>query len=382
MSVIDDLKTQEVVKIRRIIHQFPELARHEVETAKFVEKYLDELEIPVTTGIAQTGVVGFIEKEFAVQTLLIRANMDALPIAERTNLPFASQRGGVMHACGNDAHTAMLLATAKNLMARRDELKSNVKLVFQPGEEDTGGALSMIEAGVLSNNVTGAIALNVNPDAQTGSIILRKGSKIAANDRFEIKLKGAGGHGANPTQNSSISYVCAQIVENLYSIATRRFETTDNALVSVCNIECGNTYNVMPSTATIRGTIRTYSDGVRDLAPVYIEQIVGCMAAAYDIEYEIRHLKGNPPVINDAAMVDKAGEAAEGIANVEWSGRPGIISDDFAYFAQKVPSCYVDLGCANAAKGIIHPIHSEFFDIDESCMKIGADFLTNFALKY
>ncbi|GHV18490.1 peptidase M20 [Clostridia bacterium] len=382
MSVVDNLKSQEFVKIRRIIHQNPELAYCEFETARFISEYLVECGIPVVTGLAKTGVVGTIEKEFAAETLLIRADMDALPIHEKTGLPFASIKGAAMHACGHDAHVAIALGAAKNIMARKDELKSNIKFVFQPAEESGNGAVALINDGVMDGNVTGAIALHVNPDVQVGTVTLKNGNRMASNDSFEIILKGIGGHGACPTQNSSITYVCAQIVDNLYSVVTRKFHAAENALISICNIECGNTYNVMPSTAAIRGTIRTYSEDIRDVIPVYMEQIVGCIAAAYDVEHEFRLKKGHPPVVNDIGMVKKAQDAAEGVAQVNWLERPSMTSDDFAYYAHRVPACYIGLGCGNVAKGITHPLHSEYFDLDEDCIQVGVNFLTNFALTF
>lgn len=380
MSVLKNLKTSEFVNIRRIIHQTPELAFHEFETAKFIAEYLEELGIPKEEGIAGTGVVGFIEAPFATQTLLIRAEMDAVAVTEKTNLPHASRRGGIMHSCGHDAHIAMLLGAARNLVAEQHNLKTNVKLVFQPAEESEEGANAMVEAGVMEG-VTTAIALHVHPGARTNEIILKKGEMMAANDKFEIALKGIGGQDANPVQNSSLTYVTSQIVNNLYSLIPRRFYAHDSALLSVCAVECGHAYNVMPSTATIRGSIRTYSDEVRELIPVYIEQIVGCMSAAYDIDSKVKFTRGNAPVINDDIMIDRAAKATIDVGHVIYQPRPSMGSDDFSAYSSRVPSCYVRIGCAPPGQREPHSLHSEYFDIDENCIQVGIDFLTNFAMQ-
>jgi amidohydrolase/hippurate hydrolase len=322
MGIFDALKSEEYIQIRRVLHQHPELAWHETETSKFICDYLSKLNIPFVSNVAKTGVVGLIEAPVAARTLILRADMDALPIIEKTGLPFASVRGGIMHACGHDAHVAMLLGAAKQIMKNRDKLNANIKLVFQPAEEGNNGAETMIKEGVMTGGVIGAVALHVDPTLPTGFIGLKKGAAMAANDAFEIVLKGMGGHGATPSKNSALPYICAQIVDNLYSIVARRFDPIESAVIAVCNIDCGTTFNVMPSEATIRGTIRSFADDIRELAPVYIEQIVGCLAAAYDIEFEFNRIKMHAPVVNNSEMVDKVAGNAENIAKVMWNEKP------------------------------------------------------------
>lgn len=382
MGIFDALKTEEYVDLRRTLHQKPELAWHEVETAKFICNYLDEIGVPYVANVAKTGVAALIEAPTAAKTLIIRAEMDALPIVEKTGLKYASVRGGIMHACGHDAHIAMALGAAKQIMKNQDKLNANIKLVFQPAEEGENGAEVMVKEGVMTGGVVGAVALHVDPDLQVGYIGLKKGAAMAANDLFEITLKGQGGHGATPSKNSSLPYVCAQIVDNLYSIVSRRFDPTESAVIGVCNIDCGTAHNIMPSTATIRGTVRSFTDEIRELAPVYIEQVVGCLAAAYDIDFEFSLKRGHPSVVNNQEMVAKVAENAENIAKIMWHDKPSMMSDDFAFFAKKVPSAYIWLGCRNEAKGITSPLHDEKFDIDEDCLAIGVNLLTKIAMEF
>jgi len=353
----------------------PELRGHEAQTMKFIADYL--VEIGIKCSADKNGVVAHIEAEpRAAQTLLLACNISASALQEKTDLPFASIRGGIMHATGNDANIAILLTVAKEIFANRASLKSNIKFAFY---SDIKG---MIDGGLLSGGVVAAMKMQLNPSHLVGDILVKKGRYLAANDNFEITLKGKGGDGRYPAAHSSLSYVVAQIVENIYSLVPRKFSAVDNALISVCNIECGNAFDVMPSKAAIRGMIQTYDENIRALSPVYIEQIAGCLAAGHEVDYEFRLIEGAPPVNNNEILADMLCTAAEKNGNLIMLRDKKMGSDDFAYLAERVRGCYFEIGCGNKAKGITAPLNSEYFDIDENAMQVGIDVLRDFAMGY
>ena len=374
MSVLKALKNKEVSQIRQVLHKTPELAGHEVQTIKFISDYLDENNIKNTRD--DSGVTALIEAPASAGTLLLTCNISASPIQEKTNLPFASIRGGIMHATGNDAHIAILLTVAKELQARREELKSNIKIGFY------SDAKRAAAKGALSGGVIAASKLQLNPMANSGDILIKKGKCLAANDNFEIVISGKGGDGRYPAMNSSITYVIAQIVDNLYSIVPRKFSAVDNALISVCNIECGRTHDVMPSKGIIRGMIQTYDENIRALSPVYIEQIAGCLAAAYEVDYDFKLIEGAPPVYNNEIIAEKLCEVAEKSGRLINLTDQKMGSDDFAYFSGHLRGCYFEIGCGSKAKSITAPLNSEYFNIDEDAMQVGIDVLRDFALGF
>ncbi|WP_051318065.1 M20 metallopeptidase family protein [Cohnella thermotolerans] len=259
----------EAIRLRRHIHQNPELGHQEFETAKLAAGFLTGLGLEVQTGVGGTGVIGLLRGVQEGPTIAIRADMDALPIVEKTGLPYASVREGVMHACGHDVHTAILLGTAAALNEYRDRLRGTVKFIFQPAEEVSGGAPYLIEAGLLRNpDVDAIIALHVWPDLPAGTIGLRKGALLAAADSFDIRVTGKGGHAAYPHRTVDPVPIAAQIVTALQSIVSRNVSPLDSAVISITKLQSNsNAYNVIASEVRLGGTIRTHSKEIREAIP-------------------------------------------------------------------------------------------------------------------
>ncbi|MDR0930630.1 MAG: amidohydrolase [Clostridiales bacterium] len=383
MSIVEQLKNSEVVGFRQHFHAYPELSNSEEKTAEYIVKFLSNFEgLEFAKGVAGHGVVVDINAPGATKTLLMRADMDALPIEEKNNVTYKSRNKGIMHACGHDAHMAILMGVIKSLMAQADKLKVNVRFVFQPAEEGGGGAANMIKAGVLGDNVVAAIALHMFPDIPCGMIGLKKGAIMASVDEFVLTMNGVGGHGATPEKTSVLPYVASQVVNGLYSMVPRKFAPTENSLLSVTSIDCKSSNNVMPTECVIEGSMRNFTNYARDLMPVYAEQFVGCTCAGLDVDYKFDVARLYPPLINNGAMVDELEKVVHKMAKPYYLDAPLMISEDFAFFAEYVPSVFALLGCGNKAKGINKPLHSDEFNIDEDSLDIGVKMLVQFALNF
>jgi len=376
----------EVVLLRRTIHQNPELEFCEAETAALICAQLDKLQIPYKKGIAKTGVVGLIQAEKATKTLLLRADMDALPLQEETGLPYASKKDGVAHACGHDAHVAILLGTAMVLSRLRQRLAANIKLVFQPAEETTGGALPMIEAGILENpHVDAAASGHVMTNVPAGKVLIKDNEVMAAPDDFDMIVHGRGGHGAYPHTCVDPIAVCMQILSAWNTLSARFTTPLEKHLISVNMFQAGTCYNVIPDDAYIKGTVRMYNNEVRKTLPEAMEKIAVQIAAAFGATCEFTYNFRYPPLINDKSMADAFRQSAKEILGEEQvieGVDPSMAGDDFAYFAQAVPSVFVNYGAANAAIGADRPLHSSDFIIDEACLKNGVLAMSKFALDF
>ena len=365
---------QEIIELRRELHKTPELGYKEFKTAKLISDYLKGLGVSVTEGVAKTGVVGFLDNG-SERTLLFRADMDALPIHEENQVEYKSQIPGVMHACGHDVHMAIILGAARELMRRRNELNCNVKFVFQPAEEGIGGALPMIEQGVLENPmVDAALALHVWPDAEVGSIMLKKGGVMASPDEFELTIIGKGGHAAKPDDFLSPIETGAEFV-----VALKDVDVGEPLVLTVTRFSAGQNFNVVPDTAEIKGTFRTLSDEARKMAAKEIERVVKEVTLKYGVDYEMNLKFMYPPLINNPEIIDSVAKIAPKVVDMQKSEMTG---EDFAYFAQKVPSAMILIGCANLEKGIQASLHSATFDVDEACIPVGVNLLVDFAISY
>ena len=377
----------EVIKDRRHIHENPELAFREEQTSIYVQKKLDELGIEYETSYAKTGVVGIIRgKKGDGRCVLLRADMDALPMQEKNDVEYRSKVDGCMHACGHDAHTAMLLGVAKVLKSMENDFCGTVKLMFQPAEEGDGGAEPMIKAGILNNpKVDGAFALHVEPNYECGTIALKGGALMASPDGFKITVKGKGGHGAFPHLSIDPILTAAKIVEGLQSINSRNISATTPAVVSVCQISGGEAYNIIPDTVTLSGTTRAFDMETRKELFDRIEKISNgiCTAMGASCECEFEYMF--PPLINDDDMTNLVINVASeviGKDNVLELKKPFMGGEDFSYIANEVEAAYFYLGCRNEEKGLVNPWHSSKFDIDEDCLSIGIGIMANCALKY
>ncbi len=365
--------------LRRDFHRHPELGFQEVRTAGIVARELGEIGLEVQTGIAETGVVALLRGSRPGRMVLARADMDALPITEESEAEYASQTRGVMHACGHDGHTAILLGVARLLAAHREELCGAVKFVFQPAEEGMGGAMRMIEAGVLDNPpVDLALALHLWNERPLGWIGIPCGPALAGAEIFEIKVLGKGGHGAVPHQSIDPVLAASQIVVALQSIVARNVEPLKAAVVSVCTIHGGEAFNVIPQEVTLSGTIRTFEPQVHEKVLERFEVIVYGLAETMGCQAELELKQVAPAVINRTDLAGRWQALARQMfpeADVDGNNYVSMGSEDMAFFLERVPGCFAFVGSANREKGLTAGHHHPRFDFDEEALSRAAALL-------
>ena len=362
--------------LRRDIHAHPELGFHEVRTAGIVARELTSLGLEVHTGIGRTGVVAILDGSKPGPVVLVRADMDALPIIEETGAPYASLNTGVMHACGHDAHTAILLTVAKILNAHRAELAGTVKLMFQPAEEGMGGAEEMITEGVLEDpKVDVALALHVWNEKPVGWIGIANGPALAGAEIFNLKVLGKGGHGAAPHLAVDPILASAQIITALQGIVSRNVFPLQPAVVSVCTIHAGETFNVIPPTVEMTGTIRTFEPAVRKLVLERFEKTIRSIAEAMGCQVELDVKRLTPATINHSNIASRVQSVARNLlpdAEVDPANFVTMGSEDFAFILEKIQGCFFFIGSANPEKGLDASHHHPKFDIDETVLPEGA----------
>jgi len=375
----------ELITTRRDLHRYPELGFQEVRTAGIVARRLGELGLEVQTGIAQTGVVGLLQGERDGPTLMLRFDMDALPIQERNQTEYVSQTAGVMHACGHDGHVAIGLAVARLLAQERQRLAGRVKFVFQPAEEGLGGAEAMVRAGVLADPRPDlALGLHLWNGAPLGRVVVTAGPAMSAGEIWRCMLRGRGGHGAQPHEAADPVVAAAYIVTALQSVVARNVNPEATAVVTVGTLHAGDAFNIIPAEATLTGTIRTYDPAVRERVLARVRAIVEGVAAALEVSAELDIKLLTPPLINDGAacaLVRAAAEAVVGAGNVE-TQRRWMASEDMAFFLQEVPGCFFFVGSANAGRGLSYPHHNPQFDFDEAALPLAAAILAGAARRY
>ena len=371
-QLIDRIES-EVIDIRRRLHQNPELAFEETATAQLVADKLNELDLEVKTGVYQTGVTGLLENSGAEKTILLRADMDALPIQEDTGLEFASQNKGVMHACGHDAHVAILLGTAMVLKKLESELGGNVKFVFQPAEEGEGGAEGMIKEGILTDPaVDAALGLHVWGSVPKGVVESKVGPFMASPDRFVVRLFGQGGHAAQPHNCVDPVPLAAEVINGFQRIVSRQIDPVESAVISTCHVEAGETHNVIPNQVLLEGTVRSLKPKIRQQLPKLMEEVVRNVAAVKGADYQFEYDYRFPPLINNRKMTNLVQQAANkmlGPARLRQAAKPNMGGEDFAYFAREVPACFFFLGIAPAGSSIQH--HQPEFVVDDDVLKDG-----------
>jgi amidohydrolase len=387
----DPAEFTELVATRRDLHTHPELGFEEHRTASIIAGRLRALGYDVKTGVGRTGVVGLLRGAAAAagdrpeRTVLLRADMDALPIAEANDVPYRSTAAGVMHACGHDAHVAIGLAVARRLAASRDTWRGAVKFAFQPAEEGGNGALAMIEDGALEDpSVDAAFGLHLMNNIPIGSIAATAGPIMGSVDRFTIRIRGKGGHAAMPHEAVDPVLAAAHVVTAVQALVSRATDPFDQLVVSVTQIKAGDAFNVIPEEAELGGTVRSMGGRLYDEAPQRLTAIANGVAGGLGCAAQVDYVRQTPAAVNNEAMTNLVSRVAAGLVGekcVLTSART-LGGEDFSFFLERVPGCFAWVGSQNAAKGYDAPHHSPRFDIDEDAMLIGADLLEQVAREY
>jgi len=383
---IDEL-VPDLIATRRDLHQHPELAFEEVRTSGIVAQRLQRLGLDVQTGIAKTGVVALLRggaSKAGAKTIAIRADMDALPIHEMNDIDYRSTVDGKMHACGHDGHTAMLLAVADILSKRRDALSGNIKFIFQPAEEAVGGALPMVQEGAM-DGVNAVIGLHLISEYPLGRVGARSGAVYASADKLLLTVTGKGGHAAWPHLAVDPIVVSAHIITALQTLISRETSPFDPSVITIGMIQAGSAFNIIPQTAEMYGTMRTFSAAHREKLLRRVSELASGIAGAMGATCEAQLITGCPPCVNDAAVTAVVQQAA-----IETVGADKVdsgvevmttASDDMACFLDAVPGCYFLVGAKNAEKGASYPHHHPRFNVDEDALPIGVEVLARAALE-
>jgi amidohydrolase len=379
------LTQAELVEIRRDFHRNPELSHQESRTATRVAEILENQGFAIQTGVAGHGVIATLDGALPGRTLLYRADMDALPITERSHHDYVSTNPGVMHACGHDVHTTIGLGVALKCAAQREQLRGRIKFMFQPAEEAAPppgqniGAEKMVDEGILENPaVDEAFALHVMPLLEVGKIGFTGGAVWAASELFDIHVRGKMAHGAYPHEGCDPILAASAITIALQQIASRNVDAREAVVVSVCRVNSGTAYNIIPEVAHLQGLIRTLNPIVRELALERFRQIVEATALAYGCSATVQfvrgtHLTANSPEVEARACGIIAEQCPE-LTVVPF--KPQMGAEDFSAISRRVPSAYLFLGVRNEARGIVHMIHTPEFDVDEACLSAGVDAMT------
>lgn len=381
---------QEIINTRRFIHMNPELGNREFETAKLIASKLLSMGFEIRTGVGKTGVVALLRGAHPGQTVAIRADIDALPIQEETGLTYESLNPGIMHACGHDIHTAIVLGTAMVLSDIRDQIKGNVKFIFQPAEEgapfgEEGGSKLMIEEGALENPEVGAIfGLHVWPSINIGKVAFTEGFVMASSDFFRITINGISAHGAQPQKGIDAIFIAAQIIQGIQSIVSRTNDPTDPAVVTIGKITGGTRHNILAEQVIMEGTVRTVNDINRDRIEQSIKNIVKGTAESFGADYSIDYNRGAPPLYNHPKLANNMSPTllrVVGPPNIV-SIKPQMVAEDFSYFCQKVPGFYFMLGVKDPQDNNPAPLHNPSFNPDERSIPLGIKVMAHLLLDF
>lgn len=380
ISAPNDTRRARLVALRHDIHAHPELAFEEHRTSRLVAARLTELGLEVHTGLGGTGVVGTLRCGDG-PGIGLRADMDALPIDEAGDAAHKSTCPGVMHACGHDGHTTMLLGAAEALVAREDII-GTVHFIFQPAEETSGGGRVMVEEGLFEIFPCNAVfAMHNWPGLKAGDIAVQPGPMMASVDTFTIALNGYGGHAAMPEKARDPITASAELILALQTIVSRKLNPQDPAVVSVTAIKGGEAFNVIPDSVHIKGTVRCFSPDVREKIKAEIETIAHAIGTAHGIDAVFQFIEGYPSTINtprEAAFAAKIASALTSDAQVQTQFRPSMASEDFSFMLQQVPGAYIWLGAGETAA----PLHNPHFDFNDDLLLTGADLLTELAVNF
>ncbi|SCC55912.1 Amidohydrolase [Bacillus cereus] len=367
--------TEMLISIRRNLHEHPELSYEEFKTTKTIKNWLEEKNITIINSSLETGVIAEISGNNSGPIIAIRADIDALPIQEETNLPYASKIPGKMHACGHDFHTAAIIGAAYLLKEKESSLSGTVRFIFQPAEESSNGACKVIEAGHL-HGVQAIFGMHNKPDLPVGTIGIKDGPLMAGVDRFEIEIHGVGTHAAVPDAGVDPIVASSQIVIALQTIVSRNISSSHNAVVSVTNIHSGNTWNVIPEKATPEGTVRTFQTETREKIPALMKRIIQGVSDALGVKTEFRFYAGPPAVQNDTSLTNLSSQVAEKMNLNIISPTPSMAGEDFSFYQQEIPGSFVFMGTSGT-----HEWHHPAFTVDEQALPISAEYFALLAEK-
>ena len=370
-----------IISTRRDIHKHPELSFQEFRTSKLVSEQLKSFGIKVIENVGKTGVVGILEGTATGKTIAMRADMDALPIQETSDVAYKSIHKGIMHACGHDAHTAMLLGAAKVLSENKKNIKGRIKFIFQPAEEGYGGARYMIEDGAIEN-VEEIFGLHVWNYQESGTIGIKDGPVMAAADMFTIKIKGKGGHGATPQGTVDCVVVASHLVQALQTIVSRNTNPIESTVITIGQINGGYNFNIIADSITLKGTTRAYTEKNRELIKVRMNEIISGIEKMFNASISLDYKDGYPPVINNSVLTEKLKSIATQIVNDKViTPYLSMGGEDFSYFANKIPGCFFFLGSApKDREPMSTPQHCSHFDIDEDVLTIGSSIFVELGL--
>ncbi len=378
---------EQLIDFRRDLHEHPEVSGEEYETSRKIQAKLTQYGIPFKTGFAKTGVLGIIEGGKPGPTVALRADMDALPITEKTNLAFASKREGSMHACGHDAHTTMLLGAGSLLNERKSEISGTVLLVFQPAEEASpaGGAQPMLDEGVFAEYKPDVIfGQHVWPDLPVGQIGIRDKEMMGATDRFKVVINGSGGHASMPHQTNDAIIAANHVVTMLQTIVSRNVNPVDAAVVTIGKIEGGYRYNVIADSVTLEGSIRTYKKQVKEVVKKRFHEVVNHAAKAMGSTADIEYIDGYEATINTPEWAEVVRNCAQHVLNSRDATPevdPSLGGEDFSRFLHQYPGAFFWLGSGMEGREIQKPLHDPNFEFNEKALPIGVTMLVNVTLK-
>ena len=372
---------KKIIKTRRDFHQHPELSFQEYRTSKIVANQLDSFGISVETNIGKTGVVGTLNGTSTGKTIAFRADMDALPIQETGDAPYKSVNDGIMHACGHDAHTAMLLGAAEALSKIKNQINGAIKFIFQPAEEGYGGAKYMIKDGAI-DNVDEIYGMHVWNYQVSGTVGIKSGPVMAAADIFTIKIKGIGGHGAAPQGTVDTVIVASYLIQALQTIVSRNTNPLESTVITVGQINGGYNFNIIADEIVLKGTARAYTEKNRKLIKKRIKEIIIGIEKTFGAKIKLQYKDGYPPVINNEKVTQNVQKvAAEIVGENVISPYLSMGGEDFSYFANKVPGCFFFLGTLpEDSTPMSIPQHCSHFDIDEEAMLIGSSIFVSLGL--
>lgn len=384
MKTREKLKDK-LIKIYRFLHQYPELGWKEYKTSKLIAKHLRKSGLKVKEGVGKTGVVGLLANP-TNKCIALRADMDALPIKEETNLAYSSKNKGVMHACGHDGNMTSVLGAAMILAKEQNNLKGKVKFIFQPNEETSNGARSMIEAGVLRNPFVNAIiGIHVHPGIPTGKIGIKYGQMMAAVDEFTITILGEGGHGALPHKSVDAIVVASQVISQLQNIVSRQIDPLTPAVISVGTINGGSRFNVIADKVVMNGTVRTVNESLHRKIPQMMRRTIAGITESMGARYKLDYKVIGKPLINDDRINDLIKEVAVrqlGAVNVVSVKKPSMGGEDFSAYLDKTPGAFIYLGVGSKKRKTNYPWHHSRFMIDDNALLLGAQLLAGVAKEY